>query len=817
MRRPRHRAGRAGPAAVRLQRVPRAQEPDPRAGRVRAVPAGRGRRRLRRQPDRPGRQFPRPGRLRARLRRAVRLLQARPAAATDRHRRQAAGGVPDRRAQQRRARVPLGAGQRRRAHLHRCARRTRHRAAAAVRLRMDPRHPRDGGERAPFASEHPRYPVRGDHRRRSDHQGREQHRDRAGHLQRTGGGQDPVAGRCAVRFRAGRQPGPAQGAAVSRDAVARADLQHAQRPHRAQRRHRAGLRAAARGPRHHFSRRLLPAERRSQGVRRGDGRDAVQARDPLAQRRGRAVHLLRARGRQVRAVRLQHHPPRAAEPGVRPWLRVAAGRAHGAVPCRGQRADPDPSDAGLADSLQQRRVRRHAPAEQHLPRPHRQCRTGARHLQPVRAGARDRPRRGVGAALPVAGGGRAAPVRRAPLAGGRALRRPGRRAARHQRHRRGGAGRIRKGAVDPPAVRPGDGRGHGRAQGAAGAAAAGELEQHPGVRRTAQRHRRAARPSADHPRVPLHRHRCDRCDGRDAAAGPRHGRRRHRAFPRQRKRAGAVARAPGRAGRGGAGGGDRARAVRAGAGDAGDVGRSGPAVGIDGRAQGRRRHRAHPRGRGPVRSVCAAQPGARACRAAPQEPGFGRDRGPVRCAVRPVRPGDHQRAGAVHRSRARRRATVAADGATGGTGEPVRRARAVPRRHPQQARGTGRGVRDAQAGLARRPPAQGALLAGRGLAHPRRPAAAHRALRQRRRTQRLLRRRPADSQAARAGRAAARLPRQRQGRRRRGAAEGRARPGGARAARPQRAVRGRRQRGAAGSAAPLQRQHASIGPDPAAA
>ncbi len=142
-----------------------------------------------------GTAFRRAG-LRQRLQRALHLLQEHPPAATGDPRRQAAGQLPDRRADHRHPRVPLVDLQRRqRSPLHRQPRRARHRLAGTVRLRMAAGYPRDGGGGPLPASEHPRHPVRRDHWRRPDHQGREQHRGRPGHLSRRGDGQDPVAGR----------------------------------------------------------------------------------------------------------------------------------------------------------------------------------------------------------------------------------------------------------------------------------------------------------------------------------------------------------------------------------------------------------------------------------------------------------------------------------------------------------------------------------------------------------------------------------------------------------------------------------------------
>ena len=167
-----------------------------RGRRVLPLPPGGGQRRLRGGACATGGQLSRRAGLRQRLQRALHLLQEHPPAATGDPRRQAAGQLPDRRADHRHPRVPLVDLQRRqRSPLHRQPRRARHRLAGTVRLRMAAGYPRDGGGGPLPAPEHPRHPVRRDHWRRPDHQGREQHRGRPGHLSRRGDGQDPVAGR----------------------------------------------------------------------------------------------------------------------------------------------------------------------------------------------------------------------------------------------------------------------------------------------------------------------------------------------------------------------------------------------------------------------------------------------------------------------------------------------------------------------------------------------------------------------------------------------------------------------------------------------
>ena len=505
-----------------------------------------------------------------------------------------------------------------------------------------------GSQRPPPAPEHPRHPVRRDHRRRPDAEGGEQHGDRRGRLQRTGRGPHAVAGRRAHRVRARGLADPAQGAAVPRKHVARTGLQHADRQGDPAGCHRAGLHPAARGPRHHLPGRLLPAERRTQGLRRRRAAHAVQAHDPFAERRRRDVRLLRARDRPGRPARLQPGAAPPAAAGARARLCAPARRTHGAVPRRERRPHPRPPDAGMADALQFRRIRRNAPGRHLVHGEARQRRTGARGLEPVRPGPRNRTTGRVRAALPAADARHATPVRPAPLDRRRPVRRPGHVAARDRRHRRIGAGRVREGAGNPAPVRDGNGTGAARPPCPARPAAAGGMERHRRVRRRAGRGFPAAWAPVDAARLPLHRYRRHRRDDGRAAGGARAGRCGDRGVPRRREGTRALPAAPDRVGCTRADGRQCARTGRRHRGHAGHGRRTRHAVRADGDTAGGRRDPAHPRGRRAVGHLRPPQPDPRTRHPATPRARLRGSRRPVRRAVHALQPGREQRIGDGH-------------------------------------------------------------------------------------------------------------------------------------------------------------------------
>jgi hypothetical protein len=98
-----------------------------------------------------------------------------------------------------------------------------------------------------------------------------------------------------------------------------------------------------------------------------------------------------------------------------------------------QRAHPHPPDAGLADAVRLRRLRRASAAGQHLHGPDRQSRSGTRHFRPAESGPRDRRRRCLRAALSIADPDHASAVRPVSLDRRPPLRRTGAAAARDRR------------------------------------------------------------------------------------------------------------------------------------------------------------------------------------------------------------------------------------------------------------------------------------------------------------------------------------------------------------------------------------------------
>ena len=214
----------------------------------------------------------RPGRSQRDFAELYQLLPGRPAAAAPRRRRQAAGGVPDRRHRARHPGAALGGRPGRRGHLPRQPGRAGPRLPAVPRLRVDRDHPR--GPRRSAATRTSRSSTRCSSRRSaatSPSRSRTTPR-RRGHLPRAGrrAAAEPRRRRRPVRPR--RPADPAADPAVQGDrrggylvfntrtkAVVRA------------RRHRAGLPAAARGPRDHLPRRLLPGDRRRKTFDTDDG------------------------------------------------------------------------------------------------------------------------------------------------------------------------------------------------------------------------------------------------------------------------------------------------------------------------------------------------------------------------------------------------------------------------------------------------------------------------------------------------------------------------------------------------------------------
>ena len=152
---------------------------------------------------------------------------------------------------------------------------------AGARLRVDRDHARRPGRRAAPALQPPRHAVRRDRRRRPHAQGREQHRDRrrASTASRSTSRTSRSTTRDLLRgvgkpgglillksCRSARRPGATWSSTPGADG-------------RPRRRHRPGLPRAARGPRHHLPRRLLPGQRRPQDLRRRRRRDCELERE----------------------------------------------------------------------------------------------------------------------------------------------------------------------------------------------------------------------------------------------------------------------------------------------------------------------------------------------------------------------------------------------------------------------------------------------------------------------------------------------------------------------------------------------------------
>ena len=299
---------------------------------------------------------------------------------------------------------------------------------------MAARRARATGAGAPPAHQRAGQGLRRDPGRHADHQGREQHQRRTGHLQRARAGEEPVAGRRRVRVRRRRQPDPAEDPALPRRAVALPDLQHRLPPGAAHGCHRRGLHPAAAGPRHHLPGRLLPAKRGEPLVRAEHAGHALPAQHPIAQRRGRALRVLRARERAHGAVQVQPDRARPAAAHHRPRPCAHGRRAHRHLRGREQRSLARAPHAGLAHALRLGRLRGAPAAARQLPGPHRQCRAGQRHLGPVQRAQGNRGHRGLAAALRAPDRRSAPPVRALPLAGRAAAQGRARDPAGHRRH-----------------------------------------------------------------------------------------------------------------------------------------------------------------------------------------------------------------------------------------------------------------------------------------------------------------------------------------------------------------------------------------------
>ena len=169
---------------------------------------------------------------------------------------------------------------------------------------------------------------------------------------------------------------------VQGDRVALPGLQHPHQGRGPARRHRAGLPAAARGPRHHLPRRLLPGTGRQQDLRRRRRR-AWSSSGSSARPTARTCSTSSTPGPRAARLLLPYNLIRkeVATP----------------IPCHGyslfddgtlvvfradlRRADPRPPDAGLADAVRLRHLRRR-PARGTGPLDRdRQRRAGARHLR----------------------------------------------------------------------------------------------------------------------------------------------------------------------------------------------------------------------------------------------------------------------------------------------------------------------------------------------------------------------------------------------------------------------------------------------------
>jgi hypothetical protein len=180
----------------------------------------------------------------------------------------------------------------------------------AARIRMDAHHPRSAPHGLhPHISIHDRVfveTVGGDLTIKI-----ENNTDSGEGIYAEDGGQTrPDAGRRRILLCHRRQPDPAEDPPVPGTRLPLHRLQREDPAGPPPGLHRCRLRAAARRPRDHLLQRLLPADRRVQGLRERADRHAVRAAAGGAQRRRLPVRLLQPRQRRPRAAALQ--PDRTA-------------------------------------------------------------------------------------------------------------------------------------------------------------------------------------------------------------------------------------------------------------------------------------------------------------------------------------------------------------------------------------------------------------------------------------------------------------------------------------------------------------------------
>ena len=528
------------------------------------------------------------------------------------------------------------------------------------------------------------------------------------------------------RVREGGRAHPPARAAVPRAEAPLPRLQHAHPARGAHRRHRPGLHPSARGPGHRLPRRLLPADGGLQGLREHWRGPALQARHPLAQRRGRALRLLPQRPGRLRALSVQPGPQGGAEPAGGPRLQPLRGRAHGGLPRHHRGAHPRAPDADVADALRLRRARRQ------------RCRRPPGYLGKV---GNAELVRGISDALTLVRMARSdKPSRRTyedlAAAGTRMLDAFYWLGHEETRLQEGIESlrrtseliidefekvlALRKRATDSLATAADGPGGHAAARAPRGAAERRGLHECPV--RAAQAARPAHHPQGD----PLHRRRQARGAREASGRGDRPRQRRRRGLPAAGRGARAPGPAPGRPAR-------EARAaiqttvelVAAGRGRRGGGQGPGGAQRDGGRAAGGRPAGAgaHPRGRSP-----SCSPGstacARGCSVKRKELVGREERAEFGAQFKLLGPGGGERPVGGGLARAVRRGALAPHRAARGARGPLRRVRRVPRPAHPEARGGARRDRREAAGAARRAPAPRAEPLHRRRPHPRRRAAA---------------------------------------------------------------------------------------------